>query len=67
MFIRDQVEQFFKDRDRDFDGRLTLEEFLGEETKIEKLFKLMDRNGDGFVTREVRDFHKGLYVKNVIT
>ena len=55
MFVRAQVEQFFKDRDRDFDGRLTLDEFLGEETKIEKLFKLMDRDGDGFVTREVRE------------
>ena len=54
MFHRDEVEEFFKEMDRDFDGRLTLEEFMGEETKIEKLFKLMDRNGDGFVTREVR-------------
>ena len=39
--------------DRDFDGRLTVEEFLGEETPIEKLFKLMDKNGDGYVSRKV--------------
>ena len=26
---------------------------MGEESKIEKLFKSMDKNGDGFVTREV--------------
>lgn len=25
---------------------------MGEETPIEKLFKLMDKNGDGFVTKK---------------
>ena len=39
--------------DRDFDGRLTFEEFMGEESTIEKLFKNMDKNGDGFVTKQV--------------
>jgi len=48
----DKVEQFFTTLDRDLDGRLSLEEFMGEETPIEKLFKLMDRNGDGFVTKK---------------
>ena len=43
--------------DRDYDGRLSLEEFLGEETPIEKLFKLMDRDGDGFVTKKVKQRH----------
>ena len=47
------MDQFFAAMDRDFDGRLTLEEFMGEETPIEKLFKLMDKNGDGFVTKKV--------------
>ena len=51
--FRQQVDQFFAAMDRDFDGRLTLEEFMGEETPIEKLFKLMDKNGDGFVTKKV--------------
>ena len=51
--LREQVNKFFETMDRDFDGRLTLEEFMGEETPIEKLFKLMDKNGDGFVTRKV--------------
>ena len=41
--------------DRDFDGRLTLEELMGEESKIEKLLRLMDKNKDGFVTRKVRN------------
>ena len=39
--------------DRDFDGRLSFEEFMGEESTIEKLFKNMDKNGDGVVTKEV--------------
>lgn len=38
--------------DRDFDEKLTFEEFMGEESHIEKVFKSMDKNGDGFVTKE---------------
>ena len=41
--------------DRDFDGQLTFEEFIGEEPPMEKLFKNMDQNGDGFVTKQVRN------------
>ena len=51
--LREDVDLFFKTLDRDFDGRLTLEEFMGEETPIEKLFKLMDKNRDGFITKKV--------------
>ena len=40
--------------DRDFDGRLSFEEFMGEETTLEKLFKNMDKNNDGVVTKQVR-------------
>ena len=47
------MEEFFDFMDRDFDGRLTFEEFMGEESTIEKLFKNMDKNGDGFVTKQV--------------
>ena len=50
------MDLFFKTLDRDFDGRLTLEEFMGEETPIEKLFKLMDKNRDGFITKKVWRF-----------
>ena len=39
--------------DRDFDGYLSFEEFIGEESQIEKLFKNMDKDGDGVVTKEV--------------
>ena len=36
--------------DWDFDGRLSLEKFIGEESTIEKLFKNMDMNRDWFDT-----------------
>jgi len=47
-----EVEEFFHEMDRDFDGRLSFEEFMGEETSLEKLFKSMDKDGDGTVTKE---------------
>ena len=39
--------------DRDFDGQLSFAEMMGEETAVETLFKKMDLNGDGFVTKKV--------------
>ena len=53
---REEVNEFFQSMDRDFDGRLTFEEFMGEETTLEKLFKNMDKNGDGVVTKQVQLF-----------
>ena len=50
---REEVEKFFLEMDRDFDGKLSFEEFMGEETSLERLFKSMDKNGDGSVTKEV--------------
>ena len=38
---------------KNFDGRLSFAEFMGEETPLEKLFKSMDKDGDGTVTKEV--------------
>ena len=66
--FREEVQEFFNDMDRDFDERLTFEEFMGEESHIEKIFKSMDKNGDGFVTKE--EFHnvcKNLTDDQVIT
>ena len=51
--FRREVEEFFASMDRDFDGHLTFEELMGEETTLEKLFKNMDQNGDGLVTQQV--------------
>ena len=54
MFLfREEVEDFFRSRDRDFDGYLSFEEFLGEESQLEKLFKKMDKNNDGKVSKQV--------------
>ena len=39
--------------DRDFDGKLSFEEFMGEETPLERLFRSMDKDGDGTVSKEV--------------
>ena len=39
--------------DRDHDGKLSFGEFLGEETPLEKLFKNMDKDGDGTVSKAV--------------
>ena len=35
---REEVDRFFLSMDRDFDGRLSFAEIMGEETPIEKLF-----------------------------
>ena len=56
FIYREEVEKFFLEMDRDFDGKLSFEEFMGEETSLERLFKSMDKNGDGSVTKEVKFF-----------
>ena len=40
FFCRDDVQQLFREKDRDFDGYLSFEEFVGQETKIEMAFKV---------------------------
>ena len=47
--------EFFEEMDRDFDGKLSFEEFMGEETPLEKLFKSMDKEGKGTITKEVNN------------
>ena len=51
--LRAEVSDFFDRMDRDFDGRLSFGEFMGEETPLEKVFKNMDKDGDGSVSKEV--------------
>ena len=43
LFSRDELNQMFNERDRDFDGKLSFEEFIGTETKVEKAFKVRER------------------------
>ena len=52
-YFREEVEEFFASMDRDYDGRLSFEEFIAEESPIETLFKNMDQDGDGLVTKQV--------------
>ena len=39
---------------KDVDGDISCEEIVGEEDKNEKIFKLMDENHDGKITKAVR-------------
>ena len=54
FILRDEVSDFFDRMDRDFDGRLSFGEFMGEETPLEKVFKNMDKDGDGTITKQVK-------------
>ena len=47
------MDGFFKILDKDLDGKLSFSEFLGEESHIERIFKTMDKNNDGFVSKQV--------------
>ena len=51
--LREEVDEFFRVMDKDLDGKLTLSEFLGEDSHNERLFKTMDTNNDGLVSKEV--------------
>ena len=51
--FRLEIERMFDSKDKDLDGRLSFEEFMGEQSRAERLFKLMDKDGDGFVTKNV--------------
>ena len=55
FLCRDEVEKVLDSKELDVDGRLSFEEFMGEPSRAEKLFKLMDKDGDGFVTKNVRN------------
>ena len=73
---REEVEEFFTFMDRDFDGNLTFEEFMGEESTIERLFKSMDTVGEdtptgsghlserNFVTMVIKFLLGRAYVRN---
>ena len=57
--LRREVDGFFKILDRDLDGKLSFSEFLGEDSHIERIFKLMDKDNDGFVTKKVSEWLSG--------
>ena len=54
IHYREEVDEIFKEHDKDLDGKLSWEELCGEETKNEKAFKLMDVDKNGKVSKEVK-------------
>ena len=50
---RKHVEDLFKEKDRDHNGKLSWEEFCGEKTPAEKAFGIMDVDNNGRVSKEV--------------
>ena len=53
IIFRDEAEKLLESKDIDIEGRLSYEQFMGEETRAEKLFKLMDKDGDGWISKNV--------------
>ena len=53
LLYRDEAEKLLESKDIDIEGRLSYEQFMGEETRAEKLFKLMDKDGDGWISKNV--------------
>ena len=53
FICREDVEKMFTELDKDFDGKLSWKEFIGEETSIEIAFKLFDENKDGSISKGV--------------
>merc|ERR1712154_648279 len=57
----DEAAKLLESKDLDTEGRMSYEEFMGEQTKAERLFKLMDKDGDGYVTKnEFKEVCKNL-------
>ena len=52
---RQDVEKMFDELDKNFDGQLSWQEFIGEETTIERAFKLFDENNDGTISKSVSE------------
>ena len=57
---RAEVEDFFKRMDRDYDGRLSFGEFMGEETPLEKVNFFF---GQTTVFIGAKNINKGMFPK----
>ena len=40
------------DKDKDSDGKLSVEEFAGDDKKLQKKFKKLDKDADGFLNED---------------
>ena len=47
------MDKLFASHDKDMNGKLSWREFVGEESKNERVFKLMDANRDGKISKHV--------------
>ena len=66
IISRDEAEKLLESKDIDIEGRLSYEQFMGEETRAEKLFKLMDKDGDGWISKNVSQNLKQTELNNNI-
>ena len=51
--LREEVDVLFESHDKDQNGKLSWQEFSGQESKNEKAFKLMDADHNGKITKSV--------------
>ena len=51
FLFRSEVIDVFHEKDKNLDGLMSFEEFVGHESRIELAFRALDTNGDGFVSR----------------
>ena len=56
----------FREKDRDFDGRMRYEEFVGHATRSELAFKALGTNGDGHKFLPARSNNNGETLKGYI-
>ena len=52
MFIGGVSAEGLADKDKDNDGKLSVEEFAGDDKKLAKKFKKLDKDSDGFLSAD---------------
>ena len=52
-FPREELDLLFESQDKDQNGKLSWQEFSGQESKNEKAFKLMDADHNGKISKNV--------------
>ena len=52
FFVSGVFAEGLADKDTDKDGKLSLEEFAGDDKKLKKAFKKLDKDSDSFLNEE---------------